>query len=228
MNALKTQVPAPANGPAQGTGKDDKATGLEQQEPVGTKTSTVASRPPETTNPVSEDGSNSEHMRSRSSKRVRSQLITSGKQAERAAKRNSVEYCFLASIMGCTADSAEYIELSRKEPPWDNMVGYKPQEWMESTDGQGKSGMTRDNNSREELQLGDASIISFVQQWSAANSGPADVLENFVAHIASNVAEVFSGDSGENMVLADLFIECESYGNLEGFVFFASVLTLQE
>jgi hypothetical protein len=148
----------------------------------------------------------------RTSKRVQSQLITSGKLAERKAKRSSVEFCFLAAVLGCSKDDVTYKSMLKEELDWDNVLPGGL--WIRSLSSCDPSSVkvgpkqVRDND--EFLaRSGDASLTAFVVQWSAKNSGPMDVLSHYLGHVAMNVEEVFTVDPESTEVLASCIVECE-------------------
>jgi hypothetical protein len=148
----------------------------------------------------------------RTSKRVQSQLITSGKLAERKAKRNSVEFCFLATILGCSKDDETYQSMLKEEIDWDDSLqgGLRLPSMSHSDPSLLKAGprQLRDNAGFQ-ARLGDASLTAFVAQWSSKNSGPMDVLSHYLGHIAMNVEEVFTVDPESAEVLSSCIVECE-------------------
>ena len=147
-----------------------------------------------------------ERARARSSKRVQSQLITSGKRAERESKRKSVKFCLLASVLNCTGDSDVYRNMLSHPLDWDTLGGFVPSQIKEES---GKiSQKVGDNRQQAEERLGDSCLTTFINHWSGSNSGPYDVLEEFVFHVAMHASEVFSGDASDSMILSNLFLEC--------------------
>ena len=148
----------------------------------------------------------------RTSKRVQSQLITSGKLAERKAKRNSVEFCFLAAVLGCSKDDETYKSMLKEKLDWDDSLpgGLLIRSLSSCDPSSMKVGpkQVRDNAGFE-ARLGDASLTAFVVKWSAKNSGPMDVLSHYLGHVAINVEEVFTVDPESTEVLSSCIIECE-------------------
>jgi hypothetical protein len=149
----------------------------------------------------------------RTSKRVQSQLITSGKLTERKAKRNSVEFCFLAAVLGCSKDDESYKSMLKEELDWDDSLPGGL--WIRSLSSCDPSSVkagpkqVRDNAGFQ-ARLGDASLAAFVIRWSAKNSGPMDVLSHYLGHVAMNVEEVFTVDPESAEVLTSCIVECES------------------
>jgi hypothetical protein len=148
----------------------------------------------------------------RTSKRVQSQLITSGKLAERKAKRNSVEFCFLAAVLGSSKDDETYNSMLKQELDWDDSLpGGLLIRSMSSCDPspmKAELKQVRDNAGFQAC-LGDASLTAFVVQWSATNSGPMDILSHYLGHVAMNVEEVFTVDPESAEVLTSCIVECE-------------------
>ena len=76
-----------------------------------TTTTTNTGRDSTTPSPIPPSTSNNNTSRppsSRSSSRVRSQLMTSSKHAERNARRKSVEYCLVSVVLSCSIDHPLY------------------------------------------------------------------------------------------------------------------------
>ena len=143
----------------------------------------------------------------RSSKRLLSQLITSGKIAERKFRRTSVEYCFLATTL-CTTKEKHRIAIK---------------EFLVKVASEQKSRNSRyriasrialnessDRHRKEAVErLADSSLLAFVERWSGCNSGPLELLHRFLGHVAMNVEDVFSSDPGGPMVLTSCLLVCE-------------------
>lgn len=148
----------------------------------------------------------------RTSKRVQSKLITSGKLAERKAKRNSVGFCFIAALFGCTKDDYKYQAALKEEIKWDDhlpgnlRIRSLPSHDVSPTKSTSKQ---QRENTGIEARLGDASLTAFVKKWSAKNSGPLDILSRYLAHVAMNVEEVFTVDSDSTVALPPFIIECK-------------------
>jgi hypothetical protein len=58
-----------------------------------------------------------------------------------------------------------------------------------------------------DLRLGDSSLKAFVDKWSAKNSGPFDILQRYVSHVAINVVDVFQSDQ-DSLALSGVVIDC--------------------
>jgi hypothetical protein len=126
----------------------------------------------------------------RTSKRLLSQMITSGKIAERSANRKSFGYCFLAATLSCT--KTEYHEIL-KEAKSNNSTSHDDASPFKHEKASRNS--SYDGNLLEARErLSAASLGAFVEKWNGRNSGPADLLTKFLAHIARNVQEVFISD----------------------------------
>jgi hypothetical protein len=150
----------------------------------------------------------------RTSKRLRSQLITSGKIADRSSKRKSFDYCFLASTLSCTKEKHRE---NMKKLEGDKTVSYLLQgQDMSSSPTKMKGGSRNESSSSKDVyrqeakeRLGDSSLSAFVERWSSRNSGPMDLLMNYLTHISINVEDVFASDPGGTMVLTSCLLGCK-------------------
>jgi hypothetical protein len=158
----------------------------------------------------SETAATSKTENHRSSQRLRSQQITSGKKAERLGKRQSFEYCFLAATAGTTVDQhkAAVQEASSDENIRRLLVSHD----------HGRSSSNRrffvgadSNSKRREAQysIGDSSLAAFVETWSNVNSGPIDLIMKYLTHVAMNAEEVFASDPGGTVVLTSCILSCK-------------------
>ena len=159
----------------------------------------------------------------RTSKRVRSQLMTSGKQAERGAKRKSVEYCFASSILPCTIDHPDYRKCVNKKIDWDSLLPLYTysnliKEMSKLTEKNDKSKNTGENALVEKdckqrvlqsMSKERASMVAFMKRWSTTNSGARDMLQRFLAHISCHVSAVYESENGNIMVLTQCIKECK-------------------
>jgi len=198
------------------TGPNPPATSLPTTS-TGAEPSTASNRQTSGGTSESEDQAARSH---RTSKRVQSQLITSGKLAERKAKRNSVEFCFLATLFGCTKDDEKYKAVLKEKINWDENVpgNLRIQELSSQDTSPTKASCNKQReNSGIEARLGDASLTAFVKRWSAKNSGPLDILSRYLSHIAMNVEHVFTVDSESAVTLAPFVVESK-YPHLSFFL----------
>lgn len=144
-----------------------------------------------------------EPTRARSSKRVLSQLITSGKRAERESKRASVKYCLLASTLHCTFGDEMHLQMSNGGISWEV--------FNESTQGTLKGSqeqfLAQSEDSLIDGRLGDSCLTTFINKWSGNNSGPFDILQRYVVHVALNVVQVFQSDQ-DSLALSGFIIDC--------------------
>mmetsp|Transcript_19287 Transcript_19287/g.34947 ORF Transcript_19287/g.34947 Transcript_19287/m.34947 type:complete len:2537 (-) Transcript_19287:2523-10133(-) len=169
---------------------------------------------------ASRDQPNRSH---RSSKRVRSQLITSGKQAERAAKRNSVEYCLVSVLLCCTPNARKYSSLLRKSIQWEDLLAVKQHvlsiirsvgvsgDEKKDTPGLGLStakGRLKIRSNESEARTGNSSLNYFVSEGCRSNSGPMDMLARFLSHVSRHADQVFASESSGVMMLASCVTEC--------------------
>jgi hypothetical protein len=99
----------------------------------------------------------------RSSQRVRSQLITSGKQAERNAKRNSVEYCLVSSLLPFTMDPPDYNKCLNEDFNWDGLLSlYEFAEKVKSMSGLPSSEEMQTKSQQFEQRENHSTIIFFM------------------------------------------------------------------
>lgn len=155
---------------------------------------------------------NSAHAASRASKRLRSQIITSGKRAERSSRRSSTEYCLLAATLGCTTDDKRYREVQDTALDWEMSISLDK---AAQRDTQGPSpsrrgSLGKQTRHREEARerMGESALSVFVERWSSCDSPPLGILFGFVSHVSLHVSDVFSSDPGGSMVLVSCLMEC--------------------
>jgi len=159
----------------------------------------------------------------RTSKRVQSQLMSSGKQAERSAKRKSVEYCLISSIVPCTIDHPDYRRCVNKDINWDSLLSLytysnmikamaKPTQNAKDDESvnKGDNSLVGDGNRKLQCVSNDtASMVTFMKRWSTANSGARDMLQRFLAHISCHVSAVYESENGNTMVLTQCIMDCK-------------------
>lgn len=168
-----------------------------------------------TEKPGNSKGDPNKSFRSRSSKRVQSQLLTSGKQAERNSKRNSVEYCLFSSIIPCTTDSPIYKELL-KDFDWDglesfaslvkilNDIGTNPKNINETT-------LDKKNlKAKTKMQTGKkVSLNDFLSRWGKSNAGARHLLQAFLVYVSCHIEDVFSEEQVDTTMLTSCISECK-------------------
>lgn len=158
-------------------------------------------------------------MRShRSSKRVLSQKITSGKNAERSAKRKSVEYCLVSAIFSCTTQHPIYSACLKNEGCWTSRTHSAQAEYSDAPSRVPESHMMKMNKvdriDRTAFSSGfggdsASSLKSFVSSWSGHNSGASDILCRFLSHVSRHVVEIFSSEYGDSVALSSCILECK-------------------
>lgn len=152
---------------------------------------------------------------SRSSQRLRSQQITSGKKAERASKRKSFDYCFLAATQARTTTEfrAEIQSLTTGNSQIQTLVAEDKRSELQkrkrtiSLEGSVDSVL----QSRRDISgwSCDSSLSTFVEEFTGRNSGPMGLLSSFLAHIAMHVEDVFTSDPGGTVVLSSCLTSCK-------------------
>jgi hypothetical protein len=136
---------------------------------------------------------------------LRFQQISTGKKQDREAKRNSFNYCFLAATLSCTQEKHdELVENLLKKTEFDYLFRGNEDKSLVSSGGGKRKGYSSRQNSfsdgsnakhTEAIEsLSDSSLSSFVERWSSRNSGPMELLERYLAHVALYAEDVFSSD----------------------------------
>lgn len=144
---------------------------------------------------------------SRSSKRVRSQLITSGKRNERETRRSSVKFCVLASTVHCSSDEESFITISKREIDWAKLYTTSLISSLPLSARPIQKSTINIENAADDTRLGTYSLPTFISRWSRNNSGPFHVLERYLVHVALNVAEVFHSDQ-DSLALSSFVVDC--------------------
>ena len=155
----------------------------------------------------------------RSSKRVLSKRITSGKNAERSAKRKSEEYCLVSAVFSCTTQHPVYSECLKKDPWWNKShvddalaPGADTESPAKKAGGPGTIAFpTSVHDSNSSFSDLDSSLRAFALKWSGENSGANDVLFHFLLHVSWYIGDVFSSEAGDTVGLSSCVLECK-YG----------------
>jgi len=138
----------------------------------------------------------------RVSKRVQSQIITSGKRTERSNRRNSTEYCLLAATLGCSRDDENYRRMLQKAAE---------KEAEANRDIMKQASVERVSSAKEVAleRLSDSSLHNFVERISSYQFiSPFTCLFDFVAHASMHVSEVFSSDPSGSIVMSSCLLDC--------------------
>ena len=155
----------------------------------------------------------------RSSKRVLSKRITSGKNAERSAKRKSAEYCLVSAVFSCTSQHPVFSECQKKDVWWkesqanDNLAASADSMSPAKNVG-GASNMTFLGPDDSSSRMGDldSSLKAFCLRWSEKNSGANDILVRFLLHVSWYIDDVFSSEAGDVVALSSCVLECKLLG----------------
>ena len=106
----------------------------------------------------------------RTSKRIRSQQITSGKKSERSWKRKSFDFCFVASTLSTTRH--QHQEIMKKLPKIGPMQrhGIKSDSIVRrGGSSRNESSDTRDAHRREARErISGSSLPAFIERWNGA------------------------------------------------------------
>jgi hypothetical protein len=127
---------------------------------------------------------------------------------ERFGKRQSFEYCFLAATSGCSADEHKAaLEAAKTEERIRRLLPRKEKVLK----GQIQQSVASVIGKRRELQApaADSSLSSFVEQWSGRNSGPMDLVQKYLVHVATNVEDVFASDASGTVALTSCILSCK-------------------
>jgi hypothetical protein len=138
----------------------------------------------------------------RESKRVRSQLITSGKRNERCCRRKSTEFCFLAAILGCTTvDDTEFKRLLQSYHEQHSMrvaIGNPPLDVSThiTVPMPARKNYVEKDDQKLEHWNESSSLYSFIRLSSSTlHLSPLATMFRFVAHASIHAAHVFTMDA---------------------------------
>jgi hypothetical protein len=159
----------------------------------------------------------------RTSKRVRSQQISSDKKGERLRRRNSVTFCLRAATLSCTAEDESYRASSKAANSWDTVEG---EEWklpaslekhatVSQKERNQSVGESRKRSEASE-RIGPSSLSFFLTRGNELDSGPVDTLLRYLGHVALHVEDVFSVDPADTMALTSCLMGCKSFFVLLG------------
>jgi len=152
----------------------------------------------------------------RVSKRVQSQIITSGKRTERSFRRNSTEYCLLAATLGCTAnDDEHYRSVVRKAQDEETVKNDRRADAALLK----QAAVERVSSAKEVAleRLSDSSLHNFVKRVSSRRAiSPLACLFDFVAHTSMHVSDVFCSDPGGSLVMSTCLLDCKLFLNRFG------------
>ena len=170
-----------------------------------------------TTGSKSRDNNISPPHKGRVSKRVRSHMITTEKQAERTSKRSSVEYCLLAGTLSCTAQNPHYTKLLKADFAWGHLpvlakcmqtLPALPRALVECPGLRGVNKIARSSQmGHTNPFLSPTSLNEFILKWSRHNSGPRDLLEEFLLHVSLNAKDIFAGAVTDS--LSSCILDCK-------------------
>jgi hypothetical protein len=148
---------------------------------------------------------------SRTSNRLRSHILVTEKRTERNKRRQSVGYCLIAAIFGCTNENEEYLALvsegNNNNAPYHS---YSDRSQPQSVDDKSMQGKGNDSSKTDHIWNECSSMANFIAKWrSPSRSTPIAMLFSFVAYVAVNVSHVFSKDPNESMSFSNIILECK-------------------
>lgn len=153
----------------------------------------------------------------RKSSRVQSQMITSGKRTERQNRRNSIEFCFLATMLGCNSmDDPIYVRLvqsynnhvqqqSTSTTRFDSIDPHRGA--VLATDGVEVPSVVTTSTKTHHLVLqyfwNEASLYSFIHDSipKLRHQSPIACMFRFVAHASIYASQVFAATSDTTSLL---------------------------
>jgi hypothetical protein len=179
------------------------------QIPNNTTTSETSLSMTATTNNAARENISSNNNKSqqhRTSKRLRSQLITSGKIAERLSNRKSFDYCFLAA---CAQSTNSQHELTLDQEPSKHETNLK----LPMMQNRKERSKKQPEQRLEEARLEESSLRLFVEEYSTSSSSkasqhPMGVLFNYLKHVANHVETVVPGDPRGPLELTSCLLTC--------------------
>eukprot|EP00977_Amphora_coffeiformis_P014319 scaffold3967_cov179-Amphora_coffeaeformis.AAC.1 len=146
---------------------------------------------------------------SRVSKRLRSQIIHSGKRAERSQRRSSVDYCVHAIVLG-TAPSSSLKAGGEEDPSHSNKKKASPEPSLINPPTQQRTKAVVPEKELHRLEaaerLGPASLTAFIHGTKPA--APLSLLFHYVAHVSIFAAQVFANDHHGTIVLLSSVTDC--------------------
>ena len=139
---------------------------------------------------------------SRVSKRLKTRVETSGKKAERSARRSSVSFCLLGATLGPPLDEAVN---SGVKPD-----GVSPQLKQDNSSASHRvtshSGVDVSRTDTKE-QGGSASLTAFICSLSESSPTPAVALFRFLSHVSMHVDDVYACESHGSLVLSSCVMD---------------------
>ena len=145
----------------------------------------------------------------RTSKRVRSQQLSTSKQLERTFRSSSVRYCLLAGSISYKEPSPMYntmkVHIQWHKLPF--IQGLPVPQLLSTThadDSTNNMSITRTSPDHTPKSRG---LEQFIDRWSELNSGPRQMLEAFLLDVSINFEGVFSEEA--MTPLASCIIESE-------------------
>lgn len=162
---------------------------------------------------------------SRSSKRVRSQRVSSGREAERKSIRDSVEHCVVFIVFSYNPNHSTYKSLiESRKIDWTKEVPCLAKGYSLILETASKSSVKYVASSQSSTLMGNihpsislssprvgtpSSLDTFVMKFAnKTNSGPIDVMRKFLVHVSVYVDEIFFNEGNKMMHLSSCLMEC--------------------
>ncbi|CAB9508383.1 Calcineurin binding protein 1 [Seminavis robusta] len=151
---------------------------------------------------------------SRSSKRVRSQQISSDKKDERRRRRKCVGFCLRAATLACSVEEDKPRDVVGLVD-WDLIRGEgwklpSTLEGRQSLQAKGKQPAAEESRQSFEAEerVGGTSLSAFLRRLTSKRGRALELLQQYLGHVAVNVEAVFLVDPGDNMVLTTTLKGC--------------------
>jgi len=139
---------------------------------------------------------------SRISKRVRSQILNSGRRAERSSRRSSVQYCLTGASLGAPPEILDIPEPSDFNIVT-NLLSIRQGKEQDGVPMRHATGVEEEEESREALErVGPASLLNFVKSVSNNAATPLEATFVFLSHVSIHVDLVYSSETHGSLVLS--------------------------
>jgi len=140
---------------------------------------------------------------SRTSKRLQSQILNSGRRAERRSRRISVEYCLVGACLGGDPEYSQKIsdeKLAEALNLPEAAKEHRPRSLAYMA--------PNDESRREALErVGAGSLLSFIKDLTGEAPTPLQATFHFLAHTSKHIDAVYSCESHGALVLSTCLVD---------------------
>lgn len=141
-----------------------------------------------------------ESVSKRVSKRVQSQIISSGKRTQRTLRRHSVEYCLLAATFGCTSSDPAYRALLK--------AGFSAMSTKQVTSNSNPASHQDSPTTTQATTTATMSLQDFVLSCDVGIT-PLRCLFRFVANCSVEISTVVASDPGGALLVTSCLLDCK-------------------